>query len=31
MKGRMPVSVEPGYLEHLATNRYFDRTSTAMR
>jgi chemotaxis protein CheD len=22
----MPVSVEPGYLEHLATNRYFDRT-----
>ncbi len=26
MKGRMPVSVEPGYLEHLATNRYFDRT-----
>ena len=26
MKGRTPVSVEPGYLEHLATNRYFDRT-----
>lgn len=26
MKGRTLVGVEAGYLEHLATNRYFDRT-----
>src|SRR5574343_2030113 len=25
-KGRTAVHAEPGYLEHLATNRYFDRT-----
>ncbi len=22
----MPVRDEPGYVEHMATNRYFDRT-----